>query len=254
MIFEHGIVRRPGPEMIYGLTSGSMGRPDFKKALSQHDDYIEALRSCGLKVIVVEHDSRYPDGMFVEDTAVLTNNFAVITNPGASTRRGEEKEIGAILKRFYKDIKKITTPATLDGGDVMRAGDHLYVGLSARTNQEGAAQLISIAGEYGYSGSTIEIREALHLKSGVSYIENNTLITAGEFIERSEFSGFRKITVDDDEAYAANSIWINGSVLVPAGFPETKSKIESEGYRVLEIDVSEFRKLDGGLSCLSLRF
>ena len=145
-------------------------------------------------------------------------------------------------------------PGTLDGGDVMMAETHFYLGLSDRTNESGANQLIEILEQYGMTGSTLPLTTFLHLKSGVSYIENNRLVTAGEFIERSEFDQFSRIAVDPEETYAANCLWINGKVLVAEGYPKVRAKIESAGYETISLNVSEFRKLDGGLSCLSLRF
>ena len=136
----------------------------------------------------------------------------------------------------------------------MMVGNHFYIGLSQRTNLLGAQQLIAILYKYGQTGSTVLLEQVLHLKSGVSYIENNNLLVTGEFIYKPEFQKFNQIIVDEDESYAANSLWINGNVLVPKEFPKTKQKIEQLGYKTIEVDVSEFRKLDGGLSCLSLRF
>ena len=136
----------------------------------------------------------------------------------------------------------------------MMVGDHFYVGLSDRTNEEGARQLISLLESFGFSGSTVELHGMLHLKSGISCLENNTLLVCDQFLNEPAFQDFDLIATDADETYAANCLWINGRVLVPAGFPKTRTKIEAAGYQVVEINVSEFQKLDGGLSCLSLRF
>jgi dimethylargininase len=190
----------------------------------------------------------------VEDTAVLTGRCAVITNPGAASRQGEELSIKEALKKFYTNIESITPPGTLEGGDVMQVGDHFYVGLSARTNKEGARQLAEILNKYRYTASFIKMKKFLHLKTGLAYLKNNHLLVAGEFIDNPEFETFNRIFIDESEGYAANSIWVNGGVLVPMGYPKIKAAVETAGYKVLEVDVSEFRKLDGGLSCLSLRF
>jgi dimethylargininase len=136
----------------------------------------------------------------------------------------------------------------------MMTGTHFYIGLSERTNTSGSQQLIKILSDYGLSGSVVPLNKILHLKSGVSYLENNNLLVISAFIKRPEFSKFNLLPVDDDETYAANSLWINGKVLVPDGFPKTRQLIEKAGYETISVDVSEFRKLDGGLSCLSLRF
>jgi dimethylargininase len=240
--------------LVNGITSAGLGKPDYKKALQQHDKYIEALRSCGVEVTILEAEEQYPDSVFVEDTAVLAEKCAVITNPGASSRQGEEISIKEALKKFYTHIKSITAPGTLEGGDVMRVKNHFYVGLSARTNEQGARQFTGILIKYGYTVSTVKMEKFLHLKTGLAYLENNNLLTAGEFINRPGFEIFNRIVIDDSEGYAANCIWVNNVVLVPMGFPMTKAAIEAIGYKTMAVDVSEFRKLDGGLSCLSLRF
>jgi dimethylargininase len=190
----------------------------------------------------------------VEDAALCTSRFAVLTNPGAPSRNGEKTEMAPVLSTFFTRVESIKAPGTLDAGDVMMVGDHFYIGISERTNNEGAAQLISILESHGRSGEGVPLKEMLHLKSGLSYLENNHLLVFGEFCKQQAFSDFNKIEVGEDEAYAANSLWINNTVLVPFGFPTTLQKIKQAGFRTMEIDVSEFRKLDGGLSCLSLRF
>jgi len=253
-MFKHAIVRRPGESLVNGITTAGLGKPDYKKALQQHDKYIEALRSCGVEVTILEAEEQYPDSVFVEDTAVLAEKCAVITNPGASSRRGEEVSIKEALKKFYTNIKSIIAPGTLEGGDVMRVRDHFYVGLSARTDEQGARQFTGILNKYGYTVSTVKMEKFLHLKTGLAYLENNNLLTAGEFIDRPGFEIFNRIVIDDSESYAANCIWVNNVVLVPMGFPGAKAAIEAIGYKTMAVDVSEFRKLDGGLSCLSLRF
>lgn len=253
-MFTKAIVRTPCKNLVNGLTSAKLGKPDYFIALEQHKKYIEALRKCGLDVTVLEADENYPDSTFVEDAALLTPFCAIITNPAILSRKGEIIELSQVVKNFYSNAEAIEAPGTLEGGDVMIAGNHYYIGLSERTNLQGAGQLIEILNKYGLTGSTISLELALHLKSGVSYIENNNLLVIGEFENKPEFQSFNLIHVNDDESYAANSLWINNNVLVPKGFPITKKKIELLGYTIIEVDVSEFRKLDGGLSCLSLRF
>ena len=253
-MFTQAIVRTPCKNIIKGLTTADLGSPNYPLALSQHQKYIEALKQCGLKVTILEADENYPDSTFVEDTALLTPYCAIITNPGAQTRKGEVNEMNDVVKRFYSDIEYIIAPGTLEAGDVMMAGSHYYIGISERTNKHGAEQLINILNKYGMTGSTVTLKNVLHLKSGVSYLENDILLAAGEFLTKTEFQKYNLVRIDDDERYAANSLWINDKVLVPKGFPKTKKKIEKLGYKTIEVDVSEFQKLDGGLSCLSLRF
>lgn len=253
-MFKNALVRRPCPEMIHGLTSASMGIPDHQVALDQHSKYVEALQSCGLNVLVLEPDSRFPDSTFVEDIALCTSAFAVLTNPGAPSRKDERLKMKAVLQSFYDTVEVIESPGTLDAGDVMMTGLHFYVGISDRTNQTGADQLIRILKKYKMSGEKVSLNDTLHLKSGVSFLEQNNMLVSGEFINHPAFTDFHRIEVDTDEAYAANSLWINETVLVPAGFQKTRASIEKVGYKTITLDVSEFQKLDGGLSCLSLRF
>jgi len=254
-MIKNAIVRRPGHSLVNGITSApELGKPDYGLAIKQHDAYIEALKSCGVGVTVLKADERFPDSCFVEDVAVCTRKFAVIANPGASSRKGEEIEIIEVIKKYYNDIEYIEKPGTLEGGDVMMVKDHFYIGLSKRTNREGAEQLIKVLGKYGMSGSIVEISEMLHLKSGLAYLEDNVLLVTGEYINNLEFKKFNKIMIDEEETYSANCIRVNDYVLVPADYPKTKEKIEAAGFKVIVVDTSEYRKVNGGLSCLSLRF
>lgn len=157
----------------------------------------------------------------MEDVAVVTRKCAIITNPGAASRNGEKEHIVETIKQFYDEeaIKYIKAPGTLEGGDVMMVGDRFDVGRSARTNKEGIRQFIAILEKYGLSGSEVTLEKVLHLKTGVNYLENNTFLVAGEFIEKEEFKNSRQILIPADEAYAANCIWVNDKVIVPTGFP-----------------------------------
>jgi dimethylargininase len=253
-MFTKAIVRKPCHAMINGLSEASLGLPDFNLACEQHADYIAALKECGLQVTVLEALEAFPDSCFVEDVALLTSKGAILTHPGAPTRRGEVDHIAAAVRQFYPSPQVIVAPGHVEAGDIMMVADHFYIGLSARTNAAGAQQLITILNEYGFTGSVVEMRELLHLKTGLSYLENNNLLTFGEFSQREDFQPFNRINVTNDEAYAANSVWINGTVLVPKGFPKVLDAIQQRGYATREVAMSEFQKLDGGLSCLSLRF
>ena len=253
-MFSKAIVRTPARSFINGLRSANLGSPDYEKALDQHAVYVDALEQCGLEVTVLDTEEQFPDSTFVEDTALLTRSFTIVTRPGAVSRMGETQGIRAALTRFYSHIESIQLPGTVDGGDVMMVGSHFYIGLSKRTNADGAGQLLDILNRYGMTGSMVPLMSFLHLKSGVSYIENNNLVITGEFIKAPEFEHFHHIAVDEAEGYAANCVWINGTVLVASGYPRMRAKIESAGYDTIALDVSEFKKLDGGLSCLSLRF
>ncbi len=256
-MFQHVIVKTPCKAMINGITDHpELGMPDYEKALSQHTAYVETLKKCGVDVTVLPPDEEYPDSCFVEDPAIVTKYCAVITNPGAPSRKGETAAIEAALQAFYPldKIFHISAPGTLEGGDVMMCGDTFYVGESARTNAEGIHQLAEILKPFGCKVESVPLSEVLHLKTGVSYLEENNMLTAGEFCTKPTFASYHKLQIPQDEAYGANSIWVNGTVIVPAGYPAVQAAVEAQGYKVLVCDTSEFRKIDGGLSCLSLRF
>jgi dimethylargininase len=240
--------------MVDGITTAGLGKPDYELALEQHRDYLQALESCGLTVTVLDADERYPDAQFVEDTALLLPRCAIVTRPGAESRRGEVVEVSTLLDDYYDKVDTIQAPGTVDAGDIMMVGEHCYIGLSERTNHEGASQVIGFLESRGYSGSMISISEALHLKSSVSYLENNRLVVSGELCDAAEFADFDQIRIPQPESYATNCVWINDRVLVARGYPQSIEKIRATGLEIIELDVSEFCKLDGGLSCLSLRF
>lgn len=253
MKFSKAIVRKPSERFSQGLTTAKLGKPDWHLALEQHQNYIEALEKCGLEVMILEEDDRYPDSVFVEDAAILTSKFGMITRPGAVTRRGEVLEMDGVLHRWYMAIHQIQSPGTLDGGDIMQVENKFYIGLSERTNAEGSSQFQKILKSYGFEVIEVQVKEALHLKSSVAYLDENTLVLTSEFSKFEIFNDYGKIVVPDKEKYAANCLYLNGRVLVAEGFPGTRKAIEKAGYETLVLDVSEFRKLDGGLSCLSLR-
>jgi dimethylargininase len=252
--FHKAIVRTPGKSIVKGLTSTKMGKPDYILALAQHHEYVKALQYCGLEVIILPPDEHYPDSTFVEDTALLTPHCAILTNPGAESRKGEVALIRATISDYYNSVETINPPGTVEAGDIMMVGEDFYIGLSGRTNEEGANQMVRILQRYGMNGIKISLNETLHLKTGLSYLENNYLLITEGFLNESKFKQFKQLKVRSEEAYSANSVWINDRVLVPEGYPNTKALIESTGCETIVIDTSEFRKIDGGLSCLSLRF
>ncbi|MFD2532549.1 dimethylarginine dimethylaminohydrolase family protein [Gracilimonas halophila] len=253
-MFKKAIVRKPCPNLASGITTSNLGKPDYHKALLQHARYVDALKDLGLEVDVLEADNRFPDSVFVEDVAVCIGNLGVITRPGAGSRRDEITLIKEVISSNFDHVESIKEPGTLEGGDVMMADNTFYVGLSDRTNKPGIDQFRNIMKEFNYSVHQVPLGDILHLKTGISYLEDNNLLLTAEMNEIDLFSSFNKIIVPDEEAYAANSIWINGTVVIPAGFPVTKQKIEAAGYKTVQIEMTEFEKLDGGLSCLSLRF
>lgn len=253
-MFTRAIVRTPGRSMIHGLTTAGMGPPEYEQALIQHSAYIDALRECGLAVSVLNEDERHPDSTFVEDVALLTADCAIVLRPGAPSRRGETADIKRVLRALYADVEEVQEPGTVEGGDVLMVGSHFFIGLSKRTNESGARQVIEYLKRYGLTGSVTGLEKVLHLKTGLAYLEHNNLVACGEFLSKEEFRRFNILRIDEDESYAANCIWVNDKVLIPRGYPRARRTIENAGYSTIEVDVSEFRKLDGGLSCLSLRF
>jgi dimethylargininase len=252
-MFSHAITRLPDKNFANGLTTTNLGSPDYALILQQHHTYRQALLSLGLDIVVLPPEPAYPDAYFVEDPAIITPKIAVITRPGAPSRQGEEETIEPILK-YYRPLAHITSPGTLDGGDVLMVGEHFFIGFSERTNNEGVSQLSTILSRAGYTCDIIPITSGLHLKSSVNFIGENTLLITEDLASNQAFSSYRKIIVDEEEAYAANTLWVNHVLLTPKGYPKVYQKLTRLGMRIIELDVSEVQKMDGGLTCMSLRF
>ena len=256
-MFTRAVVRPPAPNFEGGLTSADLGRPDFELALRQHEAYCRGLEECGLRLTRLAADDRYPDSTFVEDTAVLTPRGAVICRPGAVSRLGETEEVERVLLPDFTRIYTICEPGTVDGGDICEAGDHFFIGVSHRTNEAGATQLATFLAELGYTSTLIDIRgvgNILHLKSGIAYLGAGRIVIIGELKDRKEFSGYDLIHVNAEEAYAANCLLVNDRVLIAAGHPALQRQLRDLDYETIVLEMSEFQKMDGGLSCLSLRF
>jgi dimethylargininase len=258
MRFTKAIVRLPGENFSQGLTmSGSPSGPDLLKALQQHAAYCRALATCGVEVIVMAADKAYPDGTFVEDTFVIADRVAIATRPGAKTRMGEVESVAKALRRFRPRLERIEAPGTVDGGDICQVDDHFLIGLSARTNEAGAAQLAGILARHEYTSSTIDVRNhpaLLHLKSGIAYLGEGRFLIAPGFPPMNGLAPGDVIEVAASEIYAANAVRVNDELFIAAGFPQLASTLDTLHYRVRALDMSEFAKMDGGLSCLSLRF
>lgn len=255
-MFTKALLRLPGVNFAEGLTTADLGVPDFPLAIKQHQAYQKALAECGLELLVLPADIDHPDSTFVEDTAVLVNDLAIITRPGAASRMKEAEKIKHELERFYTRFESIIPPGTLDGGDICEAGNHFFIGISERTNEAGAMQLSEILNQEGFTFDFIDIHGLpglLHLKSGIAYIGDQTLVIAKAISGRLPITNFKLIQVDEVEQYAANCILVNGHILLPEGYPGLQSNLENAGYKLKLLDMSEFQKMDGGLSCLSLR-
>ena len=268
-MFEKELVRLPAANFCDGLTTAGLGVPDYQRGLGQHAAYCAALEQCGLELIRLKADERYPDSCFVEDAALIIGRAidaadegigvpsAIITRPGALSRQGEVATVREVLARSFSSIDEIQSPGTLDGGDICEAGTHFFIGISERTNEDGARQLAQILASKGFTHSLVDtggISGLLHLKSGVAYLGDNTLIVTEALAKREEFAGYDLIQLDPGDEYAANCIEVNGRVLMAAGYPRFEAKLRALGYETIALEMSEFRKMDGGLSCLSLRW
>lgn len=256
-MFSKAIVRAPSENFADGLTSVDLGVPVFETALVQHRAYCEALVRCGLSLIELEPDAKYPDSTFVEDTAILTAKCAVITRPGAPSRSGEIVGMAETLAKYYDKLDAVQPPGTIDGGDVCQIENRFLIGISDRTNEAGARQLSKYLEAAGFTSSHVDIRGTyglLHLKSGISYLGENRVLVTDALAGEKELEGFELLTVPNDEEYAANCIRVNDYLLFAAGFPKLRNTLEGLGYKIIELEMSELQKMDGGLSCLSLRF
>lgn len=257
-MLTRAIIRSPSRNFADGLTTSGLPAPDYALAVKQHDEYCLALQSLGLRLTRFPADERYPDSTFVEDTAIVAERVAVITRPGAPSRRSEVDDITQTLNQFYPRVQAITDPATVDGGDVCQVEDRFFIGISERTNEDGAAQLSAILKTAGYACTFIDIRNLsprlLHLKSGLAYLGSQRLVVDSELSGRAEFREFELICPDDDESYAANCLAFGNNVLIAAGHPRFEAQLRQLGFNPKALNMSEFQKMDGGLSCLSLRF
>ncbi len=235
------------------MTTSLLGPPDYGLIMKQHAAYVNVLESLGLEVILLDAQPDFPDAYFVEDTAVVTPNVAVITRPGALARQGEEKTIAPVLGS-YRKIEHIDPPGTVDGGDVLMVENRFFVGISDRTNRAGAEQLGGILKRYGHDWLPVTVSDGLHLKSSLNVVGKNTLLLTASFSNLDMLKDFDKIVLSDTEAYAANTLFLNDHLIMPKGFPDTKRKLEKLQCPIVELNVSEVRKMDGGLTCLSIRF
>ena len=255
--FTRALLRRPGRSFAAGLTTSAEGPPDIDLALAQHAAYADALAGLGLTLAILDADEAFPDGVFVEDTAVIAAGGGVITRPGAPSRAGETAAIAEALAGSFPRPARIDAPGCVDGGDICETDDVVLIGLSDRTNPEGAGQLAAHLAALGRRSEVVDARGMaglLHLKSGISYLGDGRLAVDARVAHLPAFARFERVPVDEGEAYAANCVRVNDRVLVAQGYPRFTDALERLGYRPLLLDVSEFRKMDGGLSCLSIRY
>ncbi len=256
MEYRSAITRIPCGRFAEGLTHGLLGKPDVALAVEQHAKYVEALRRCGVEVTVLPGDDAYPDSCFAEDEAILTDHEAIMPAPCFPSRQGEEIRMRPLVEAFYHGkVSEIKRPGTLEGGDICRDGNHYFIGLSKRTNDEGARQMEAFLTRQGYTCSFCNFREVsiLHLSTGMSCLSGHTVICVPEFKDFPAYKGYRVIVTPEDEKYASNLVDVNGHVIMAAGFPKTEAMLTEAGYDIITVPMTEFEKQDGGLSCLSLR-
>lgn len=257
MNFGRAIAREVSEDFPEGLTTADLGPPDLALARDQHRAYVEALRRCGLEVTVLPAPAGLPDATFIEDAAVLLPHTAILTRPGAPSRAGEVAALTPVIEEFFPSVRAIEAPGTLDGGDVCDAGRVHFVGLSHRTNEAGAFQLARLLEAEGRSSIVVDIRSTpgiLHLKSGIAWIGDDRLVAVEALAGHPALAGFEIVPVAPGEDYSANCVRIRDVILVAAGHPRLEESLSNHGYPMIPLEVSEFRKMDGGLSCLSLRW
>jgi dimethylargininase len=224
---------------------------DYESARAQHRDYEARLRELGCEVVKLPAEAELPDSVFVEDTAVVLDELAIITRPGAESRRGETEMVAHMLQR-YRKLAHVEAPGTLDGGDVLRVGSDLLVGRSARTNDAAIEQLRSIGESLGYSVQPVEVRGCLHLKSAVTQVAENLMLVNPQWVDASQLPVRQHIAVHPAEPFAANALLLEGTVLFPAAHERTRLRLEAHGLRVVAVDISELAKAEGGVTCCSL--
>lgn len=253
--FTHAITRCPSASIIAGLRAVDVGPPNLALLQAHHADYVAALRSTGATVVELESLDAYPDSVFVEDTALCLSKGAVVMRPGAPTRLGEAAEMAPHLAALFDRVVRIAGPGFIEGGDILTTEAEILVGRSARTNAEGIAELIRLVTPWGYT-----VREVftpagiLHFKTDCSLLDAQTILSTPRLSASGCFKGYRVIHTIEGEEACANTIRFNDLVIMPAGFPHTAETLSKAGYKVRLIGNSECAKLDGGMSCLSLRF
>lgn len=226
---------------------------DITKARAQHHAYEQLLAKLAARVISLPEEPDLPDSMFVEDPAIVVDDVAVICPLGTAMRRREAPSIAAALEKFRK-LAYVKLPGTLEGGDVLRVGKKVFVGITARSNPEGIRQLAVILGTYGYDVTAVPVTGCLHLKSAVTYLGRNTLLANRAWFDSKRIDGLDWLDVDPSEPHSANALAIGDTVIFPASFPKTRARIEAQGFRVEPLDISELQKAEAGLSCSSLLF
>ncbi len=224
---------------------------DVNVAQSQHHGYVQALKELRYAVLELPAEPDLPDSVFVEDTAVILPDAAIITRPGADSRKPETESIAQAL-RPYRELVFIESPGSVDGGDVLVLGKNIYVGLSTRSNQSAIDQMNQLLGKYGYKAQGVEMRDCLHLKTAVTRADDNTLLINRKWVDVENFEGYDLIDVDESEPFAANCLPLGDSIIFPVAFPRTRAKLGARGYKIKPVVVDELAKAEGAVTCCSL--
>lgn len=252
--FTNALVREPGRSVVHGLRSNAHAVPDFETVRAEHGAYVMALRDAGLDTVVLPPLEEYPDSVFVEDPALVFPEGAILLRPGAATRLGEREHMRAALKRHFPAVLELEG-GFVDGGDILVTPDVVFIGLSQRTDRVGADALTTKLAAIGRKTRTVETPPSiLHLKTGVSLLDEDTVLATRQVAESDIFAGLRRMVVPESDEAAANALRINDTLFVAAGYPRTVDLLVREGYAVKTLAVSEVTKLDAGLSCMSLRW
>jgi dimethylargininase len=252
--FNAAIVRRPARAVTAGLRAVDRGDPTYEGVSAEHDAYVAALRQAGVQVEVLEPLEAYPDSIFVEDPALVFTTGAILLRPGSVSREGEADLMDPVLKRHFKKVLRLPR-GYVDGGDVLRTPEKVMIGLSARTNREGAEALVECLAELGETSVIVKTPDnVLHLKSDSSLLDDDTIITTKRLASSGVFSGFKQIVVPEGEEAAANALRVNDRVFVGEDYLGTIALLRDAFYKTVPLRTSEIRKIDAGLSCMSLRW
>lgn len=235
------------------LTFMSRDTIDTALAVQQHEDYQSALSSLGCEIVTIPTEEGLADSVFIEDTALVLDEIAVLCRPGAASRRPEVAGVAGALKP-YRTLASIRSPGTVDGGDLLCVGKVIYAGLSTRSNQSGIDQLRGIVANYGYSVESVEVSRCLHLTSAVTEVSPGSLLINPEWVSGSAFGNCELINIDKDEPHAANALLVGQNIIYPSSFPRTMDKLVTRGINIIPVDMSELQKAEGAATCCSLVF
>ncbi|RVU35951.1 dimethylarginine dimethylaminohydrolase [Hwanghaeella grinnelliae] len=253
--FSHAVTRQPGKSVAHGIRDGAGPDPDSGAFLREHEAYVQALRATGAEVTVLEPLEDFPDSVFVEDPALCVAGAAIILRPGAESRFGERDPMRRALDEIFTRVIDLPEGGFVDGGDILVTGREVLIGLSARTDEAGVAQLDRILAELGVPLRIVQTPpEILHFKTGCGLLDAETIFATAPLVRSGCFDGYEVVECPEGEEPAANLIRVNDTVFLAKGFPRTAALLREKGYAVTELSVAEAAKLDGGLSCMSLRF